>query len=77
MTRSPNIIVWKTSCAVEVVLRRTPQPRGVLFDVGTSGGYWSSTVAGVGARGFTFDSGGAVACSLGRAYGLSVRCIKN
>lgn len=50
---------------------------GALFVVGTYGGYWSSTVSGKNARGLRFIAGKVGTNSNGRAYGLSVRCIKD
>ena len=51
--------------------------RGSLFLVGSYGYYWSSTVAGSNARFLFFFSGNARMYSNGRAYGSSVRCIKD
>ena len=50
---------------------------GSLFDVGTIGHYWSSTVNGVVSRGLAFSSSNASLNYNGRAYGLSVRCLKD
>ena len=50
---------------------------GSLFDVGSGGGYWSSTVSGSDARILRFSSSNADVVSLYRAYGLSVRCLKD
>jgi uncharacterized protein (TIGR02145 family) len=53
---------------------------GVIVSVGVNGTYWSSTIAGAGsnAQSLIFNSTlAAVIPSLGRAWGLSVRCIKD
>ena len=48
-----------------------------LNTVGSVGYYWSSTVSGTNARNLYFGSGGASMDTNGRAYGFSVRCIKD
>ena len=50
---------------------------GSLYGVGSYGSYWSSTVSGTFARYLFFDSSSAGMFSLGRAYGFSVRCLKD
>ncbi len=50
---------------------------GTLYYVGSYARYWSSTVIGTNARGLLFNSTGASMGSLFRAYGFSVRCIKD
>jgi uncharacterized protein (TIGR02145 family) len=50
---------------------------GSLNFVGTYGFCWSSTVNGVDSHYLFFSSGGALMSSSGRAYGLSVRCLKD
>ncbi len=50
---------------------------GSLYTVGGGGSYWGSTVNGVGARGLGFGSSDASMRSNDRAYGCSVRCIKD
>lgn len=50
---------------------------GSLGDVGTVGGYWSSTVSGMGARSLIFSSSFASLYTFNRANGFSVRCIKD
>ena len=50
---------------------------GSLGGVGTGGNYWSRTLSGTYSRRFGFFSSDAIMYSTGRAYGLSVRCIKN
>ena len=50
---------------------------GSLYDFGAYGYYWSSTVYFTIARYLDFDSSNAFMNTNGRAYGLSVRCIKN
>jgi uncharacterized protein (TIGR02145 family) len=49
---------------------------GALSAVGRSGYYWSSTVSGANARRLGFGSSSAFMASSNRAYGFSVRCIK-
>lgn len=50
---------------------------GSLFDVGTSGFYWSSTVSSTVSRNLLFVSGSAGMGIISRAHGISVRCIKD
>jgi hypothetical protein len=50
---------------------------GSLGDVGSFGYYWSSTVSGPLSRGLGFYSIDAGMGDYMRAYGLSVRCLKD
>ena len=50
---------------------------GSLFDVGTFGRYWSSTVSSTNARRLDFNSSNANMSTRNRASGLSVRCLKD
>jgi uncharacterized protein (TIGR02145 family) len=50
---------------------------GSFTFVGSYGNYWSSTVGAGGTRYFTFSSSSAYLQSAARAYGLSVRCLKD
>jgi len=50
---------------------------GSLFDVGSRGRYWSSTVGGADSRALYFGSSNANMSSSRRAYGFSVRCLKD
>ena len=50
---------------------------GLLRNVGSSGDYWSSTGFGSDARRFSFTISDAFMFSSSRAYGFSVRCIKD
>jgi len=50
---------------------------GSLNDVGSLGYYWSSSVDGTISRFLYFDSSNALMFSIDRAYGLSVRCLKD
>ena len=50
---------------------------GLLYNQGTTGHYWSSTVSGTDARGLIFYSTAALTDSVNRAYGFSVRCLKD
>ncbi len=50
---------------------------GSLFSEGSFGNYWSSTIYGGSSRGLGFSSSNATMGSAYRAYGLSVRCIKD
>jgi uncharacterized protein (TIGR02145 family) len=51
---------------------------GSLDNVGTTGGrYWSSTVSGSYARNLYFDSSNASMGTGSRAYGFTVRCLKD
>ena len=48
---------------------------GTLYFVGTDGFYWSSTVSTTNSRGLSFSSSASTG-SVNRAYGFSVRCLK-
>ena len=50
---------------------------GLLKSVGASGRYWSSTVSSKLASSLYFSSSSASMNNLNRAYGLSVRCLKD
>ena len=50
---------------------------GLLSSQGTYGHYWSSTVSGANARNLDFLSTSANTYSNGRAFGFSVRCLKD
>jgi len=50
---------------------------GVLFNVGFYGFYWSSTVLGVSSRRLRFHSSSADMYDYYRAYGYSLRCLKD
>ena len=50
---------------------------GSLDAVGTVGLYWSSTVSGTGSRYLNFSSSNANVYTDNRAYGFSVRCLKD
>ena len=50
---------------------------GLLSNQGTYGFYWSSTVSGTNARYLYFNSTAATTTSSGRAYGFTVRCLKD
>ena len=50
---------------------------GSLLAVGTDGRYWSSTVSGTNSRDLAFDSSNAYLNTDYRAYGRSVRCLKD
>jgi uncharacterized protein (TIGR02145 family) len=50
---------------------------GSFNDVGTSGTYWSSSVSGADSRHLYFDNSNGLMSARYRAFGLSVRCIKN
>jgi len=50
---------------------------GTLFSVSFSGYYWSSSVSGTDSRYLNFISSGGGMSDLYRAYGLTVRCIKD
>lgn len=50
---------------------------GSLYYVGSLGYYWSSTVSSTYSRHLHFLSSGAVMYSYARAYGFSVRCLKD
>lgn len=49
----------------------------LLYGQGTNGYYWSSTVSGTSARILTFFSAAAYTINDNRAYGFSVRCLKD
>jgi hypothetical protein len=50
---------------------------GSLYGFGTGGRYWSSTVSVTGSRLLSFGGGGALFHDDARAYGLTVRCLKD
>ena len=50
---------------------------GTLYNVGSNGRYWSSTVSSANARSLDFSSGSANMYSDPRPSGYSVRCIKD
>jgi hypothetical protein len=50
---------------------------GSLYGFGTGGRYWSSTVSGTGSLLLSFGDGGAHLHDDSRAYGLTVRCLKD
>ena len=50
---------------------------GSLFNVGTVGYYWSSTVSSTGSRLLYFDSSNASMVDYSRASGFAVRCLKD
>lgn len=50
---------------------------GGLFNAGSGGNYWSSSVDGSGSRYLGFSGGGALMGISDRANGASVRCIKD
>jgi hypothetical protein len=50
---------------------------GSLLNVGTIGYYWSSTVSGPSSRLLLFNSSNALMDTIYRAYGFSVRCLKD
>jgi len=50
---------------------------GSLYGFGTGGRYWSSTVSGTGSLLLSFGDGGAHLHDCARAYGLTVRCLKD
>ena len=50
---------------------------GTLSFAGSNGYYWSSTVNGISASYLYFSTSGAYMHSTSRAYGISVRCIKD
>lgn len=53
------------------------QGNGSIYDVGTYGRYWSSTVSSTYSRDLNFNSSSASMGALARAVGFSVRCIKD
>jgi hypothetical protein len=50
---------------------------GSLYNVGTNGHYWSSTVSGASSRFLFFGSSFASMYNGLRAFGSAVRCVKN
>ncbi len=50
---------------------------GTINDAGSNGHYWSSTVGGSHSRYLYFNSGNANMNSTNRAFGFSVRCLKD
>ena len=60
-----------------VVAGRRSHFNGTVFRAGSEGYYWSATVSGSNSRRLFFRSGQASIGSNNRAYGYSVRCIKD
>ncbi len=50
---------------------------GAIVDAGNLGEYWSSTVSGDNSHYLHFSDSNALTPHIGRAYGFSVRCIKD
>ena len=50
---------------------------GMLSFVGSQGRVWSSSVSGTNARGLFFSSSSAFMTNSNRAYGMSVRCVRD
>jgi uncharacterized protein (TIGR02145 family)/prepilin-type N-terminal cleavage/methylation domain-containing protein len=50
---------------------------GSLYNVGSYGNYWSSSVVGSGSYYLVFDGGGAGMYRYSRAFGCTVRCLKD
>lgn len=50
---------------------------GTLNDVGSGGNYWSSSVSGTSASNRYFNAGGTNTDNDNRAFGLTVRCLKD
>jgi len=50
---------------------------GLLYNVGSFGYYWSGTVSGAYARDLRFSSSNANMYTFSRAFGYSVRCLKD
>jgi hypothetical protein len=50
---------------------------GVVSSSGNYGRYWSSTAGGIYSVGMGFGSGSAVLAASDRAYGFSVRCLRD
>jgi hypothetical protein len=75
---SVNTSVGAFASALKLpVAGRRSFSNGSLLGVGFIGYYWSSTVGGVGSQDLLFDGDDAFMNGSGRAYGYSVRCIKN
>jgi hypothetical protein len=56
---------------------RRNQSNGSIIQVGTEGYYWSSAVFGAYSRYLVFGSSFAAMDTYGRAFGQSVRCLKD
>ncbi len=50
---------------------------GSIASVGAGGGYWASTINGTNSRYLSFSGAGSDMFNNGRAYGFTVRCVKN
>lgn len=50
---------------------------GTVYNEGSNGNYWSSTVNGANSWNLNFNSGNANMNNNNRANGMSVRCIKD
>ncbi|HEX7411682.1 MAG TPA: FISUMP domain-containing protein [Bacteroidales bacterium] len=49
----------------------------VIANAGVNGHYWTSTISATSSKGLNFTSSSAVFNASGRAYGFSIRCIKD
>ena len=83
--RDTSVSSFKTMRCFEMCKRYVLLPvagnrnnsNGSLNNVGSNGNYWSSTVDGTRSRSLYFYSSHAGMYSDGRAYGISVRCLKD
>jgi uncharacterized protein (TIGR02145 family) len=50
---------------------------GTLYNVGSYGAYWSSTVSGASSRSLYFSSSDATMGGFNRAFGFTVRCLED
>jgi len=79
-TNSCKMIFCFTMCKRYVLLPMSGNrnnSNGSLNNVGTNGNYWSSTVSGTNSRNLNFNSSNANMNTNNRAYGFSVRCLKD
>jgi hypothetical protein len=74
---SPNNAAAAFSALKLPLAGRRNYSDGTLYNVGSNGSYWSSTVSSAYARGLYSDSSIAGTFDFYRAFGRSVRCIKD
>jgi len=72
----------KKLCVINIVVIITVagnrnNSNGSLNNVGSNGNYWSSTIDGTNSRNLNFNSANANMYSNYRAFGFSVRCLKD
>ena len=70
-------IVGAFTAPIKLLQAGSRNPNSSSVDNGGSGYYWCSTISGVSSRRLSVDNSNAYMSHDGRAYGYSVRCIKD